>query len=919
MLIATLTDTAAVVRVAQAALQEQEVFLALEGIPSGGPQLVELRATGLREHVCVEAELRGVPTETGCPLLVRPVDDIGFGELLAFVARHEALLEGLDPEAKLQAATTPITSGGESAPSEPVADAEPNHQSGLNHESGLNQESAKEAAAKPAASPVEEIEVENTQARAEPEPLAKAPLSSSDEVNSEAEGDGVADSEMQALIDQAPANEPGDEYDEQQSAQLEAAGDTPEEGGGLADPESGFLAFFGGLTSAVARTGYYDKDHPEVMRQVQPLVDATTQVLESRGELTIVRRGGGTKAELVVWEPTSGRTFTLDELLPSTGAASMGARMTEFFVRRRLMALTLKEGIKNTELVGVLDLLSGAEGEVTELRDQFMELGLDYVSALFEQDRLGVDRTLPWHVELCISRVARDLRALPIFKGADSATIRQLRIQLVADVVRPLRDPHLVSVMLENCDLISDVASENEDAFDPAEVICEALGSEVAVGVAGYVLDQLEDAAKARVSGVDLEDEELSSRPEQIIQLLAARFLHERNLETDEMLRQLHGRAVVAFQDLPDDLKLWIKAGTLCDDLLKDAREVLSELAELRDISFANQVSSLCLGVQILTQRGELKAMASLFDWASSKSNGAPAADDTREGQWGRVRDMVKDAEVLVPLAEAFLRGDPRLRESAKRMLVFAEQHGAEALCRARRKLADDEIHRPRFVRLMREIGAKAMPALTRMLAAMTKVSGQSPGPIEDCVRALTLEPHGRAGACVAHFLTQSDDVAVRRACTAALPQLWGEKAVSYLRLAVNDDDDGVLIGVFRGLRRMSAVDEATVEKVRELMSLTSGVSDELLASAAISLGNPDSVAVVSARACLIEAIENKNRGIFSRLKGVPLSSESPLAVQSIARALIDIGGDGARDAVERRMKGSKGELKRSLQAVLGA
>ena len=96
MLIATLKDTAAVVQIAQAALQEQEVFLSLEGIPSGGAQLVELRAPGLREPICVEAELRGVPTESGCPLLVRPVDDIGFGELLAFVARHESALSAAD-------------------------------------------------------------------------------------------------------------------------------------------------------------------------------------------------------------------------------------------------------------------------------------------------------------------------------------------------------------------------------------------------------------------------------------------------------------------------------------------------------------------------------------------------------------------------------------------------------------------------------------------------------------------------------------------------------------------------------------------------------------------------------------------------------------------------------------------------------
>ena len=234
----------------------------------------------------------------------------------------------------------------------------------------------------------------------------------------------------------------------------------------------------------------------DLCKQIKPLAQATRHILEGRGELSIVRRGMGDKAELVIWEPNSGEALGLEEVLPTTGAATMGERMTEFFVRRRLMALTLKAGIKDKELVGVLDLLSGAEAEVADLREQFLTLSLDYVSALFEEDRLGVERTLPWHVELCISRVARDLRALPIFRGADDETIRRMRVQLVADVVRPLQDPDLLAIMLENSDLIAEVLDKSDDTdawFDPAEVICEALAQPVAVKVAGTVLDRLEE------------------------------------------------------------------------------------------------------------------------------------------------------------------------------------------------------------------------------------------------------------------------------------------------------------------------------------------------------------------------------------------------------------------------------------------
>ena len=756
MLVARLASKAEVVRIARAALGGEVVTLPLEGVPSGSAQVTELRADGLRETICVEVELAGVPTDEGCPVVVRPRDDMGYGELLGFVARNEGLIseegeaEEVTPEASEEAPNgedVEVTTASEVSPVEDEGPA-------------AEEDQAEEAT--PTEPPVEPVS----------DPVVPHPLQESGEVGAEPESaladeaasDALGPEDAPEAADSEPRVSPRisqllaigeseddltDSYDEHEES--EAPEEDPSAAVQLREEDAGFIKFFGGLTAAVARTGYYDKDHPEVLKQVHPLGEATRHILEGRGELSIVRRGMGDKAELVIWEPTTGEAVGLDELLPVSSATVMGERMTEFFVRRRLMALTLKAGIQDKELIGVLDLLSGAEADVKDLREQFLKLSLDYVSALFEEDRLGIERTLPWHVELCISRVARDLRALPIFRGADDETIRKMRVQLVADVVRPLQDPELLTIMLQNSDLIADVVEKSEDDgawFDPAEVICEALAQPVAVKVAGCLLDRLEDQAIARREGAATEPGESSTKPDQLIHLLAGRFMDDRSVESDEVLRELHGRAVLSFHELPADLKLWIQAGALCDDLVKNAKQALQAIEKLDNDAFAHSVPVLSRAVQVLSQREEYETFGLLYDWVVERANRVPASEESREGQVAMIRDKFADAPLLVPMASAFLKGDSKLKMVARRMLIFAENHGAEALCRARVLAIDEEIHRPGFVGLVREMGDVAVPALARALTRLSRDPKARDPNVEDLLRALPNTAHGKAGAC---------------------------------------------------------------------------------------------------------------------------------------------------------------------------
>ena len=72
----------------------------------------------------------------------------------------------------------------------------------------------------------------------------------------------------------------------------------------------------------------------------------------------------------------------------------------------------------------------------------------------------------------------------------------------------------------------------------------------------------------------------------------------------------------------------------------------------------------------------------------------------------------------------------------------------------------------------------------------------------------------------------------------------------------------------------------------------------------------------VSATTVLLRTIEPRSRSLVGVLRGVP--PESPLVIATAASALLKIGGQGGRKAVEKRLALSRGEVRERLQRLLG-
>jgi serine/threonine protein kinase len=663
--------------------------------------------------------------------------------------------------------------------------------------------------------------------------------------------------------------------------------------GPLEDPSAQFPEFFIAFTGAVARSSYYERGHPEFVRAMSRLTATMGPPLEGRGEISLARLDlptGGVDLQVITG---IGELLDLKKVLPQGVASAHGPRLAEVFVRRHLITVTLKEGIDADEMADCVELLCGPDVPVEQLRNQFLSRGLRHVSVLFASDLLGRERRLPWQVDLCIARLARDLRALPLLRGLDTAGLRRVRTQLIGDVLRMLRVADQVRLLLSNVDLISSSTRHVPELadLDIAEAIVSAIPQPLAVKLASMVLSDL-DAPGAR----------------RTIELLAARFIKQRTIESDEVLRTLHDRAMVGLADLPPDLQTWVRAEQQAGALSRDPDQLLRSLDTANDQTYAAALHTAGLAMRVMARRGEAVPLFVLVTRLEQLVRGP------RGPLVQRTLQSIADPDVLSKIGDVFLSGAADARPSARGILLSLGEAGARALVSARWR-STEKIGRGRFVEAMRELGTRGGNVLASTLKTLDSTS--EPALVEDLLRSIPDLRDDALGAEVSRFV-QHPAVPIRRAATGAIASLWQLRAKHALLSGVDDTDEGVRIAAITGLKKIGAMDADAVKRVGKVLSMETRGSDELRAVAAAALGVAQLAARADAVAILSRAIEPRSRSVVAMFRGED-EGDHTILVETIARSLLAIGGDDGRKAVEKRASKSSGELKTKLTMMLKA
>jgi serine/threonine-protein kinase len=362
----------------------------------------------------------------------------------------------------------------------------------------------------------------------------------------------------------------------------------------------------------------------------------------------------------------------------------------------------------------------------------------------------------------------------------------------------------------------------------------------------------------------------------------------------------------------------------VAEALLENTAVWLQRFAKTPDPrAFAQMAQRLEPTLRSLSARGATRAL-----WAVSSTLHGIAMEGTQvAGSRAHVAmtllRVFEDPTVLASVAEHLLTGNEESREHAKRLLVHAGVAGAYGLYGARVKLANEQAIRAVFTAVLKDFGAKAWPVVR---AALEKIiaSDQSQNPrtmelAEDLLLSVPAVGDESAGHIVVKYL-RVNVAGVCRAATAAIVQLWGERAKPLLVGMLQSKDDVVRIAGIAGLRQLKGIDEHIIPRLQAILLRRLPAGEELRAAAALALSHAAPSAVPPAISLLAQLLATSRDGSEPRLQAA--SSDGGITrghavTLAVARSLLMLAGKTHRGLVAERAERSPEPLRSHMRKLL--
>jgi hypothetical protein len=211
------------------------------------------------------------------------------------------------------------------------------------------------------------------------------------------------------------------------------------------------------LTKAVTSATYYDAEHGYAQQAKVGLYDTFRLLVDDSTEITLLAQQSDVKRSIQVYgvfdEPTD-----LEQVMTRGQAELFVPKLAGYFETKSLLSISFKRSLEHAEFHRFVDLLAApvhqARGAPLDFASVLASQHVRNVSVVFRQEFLS-RRKLSWRVALALTRLRKDLSVLPLYEGRTAEELRQVRLQVVRDVIRPLRQVEVLRELLSNCDLVA--------------------------------------------------------------------------------------------------------------------------------------------------------------------------------------------------------------------------------------------------------------------------------------------------------------------------------------------------------------------------------------------------------------------------------------------------------------------------------
>ncbi len=327
------------------------------------------------------------------------------------------------------------------------------------------------------------------------------------------------------------------------------------------------------LTKAMLRSGYYSAEHPGAKDAKRGLYDAFQKSLGDSSEIMITNQETRGQTDILITgildEPVNVRT------LVGAGMAELFVpKLREYFNRKGLVSFAVKKPITLEHFESFVDIMSdpradrGENSKVGELLSKaLIERGITEISTVFMDDMIALELNLPWRVEMAIQRLAKDLKVLPLFKGKSDDAIREMKLQIIQDIIRPLKHPEFLKDLIINCYIIAKHV-ETIETEDIEKVIIEAFPLETLLPTSRYIFEELNHLRELNAKTPD--NPVLLRRfagVKRILIWVSRRLVLADVRGAQSFLEQLYLNEILTFEELPSDVQYLVNTMKISNDV----------------------------------------------------------------------------------------------------------------------------------------------------------------------------------------------------------------------------------------------------------------------------------------------------------------------------------------------------------------
>jgi len=347
--------------------------------------------------------------------------------------------------------------------------------------------------------------------------------------------------------------------------------------------------FVGLLVKAMLRSGYYAADHPESKKAKEGIYQSLGGALKDDPEIGLISRSTADATDILVSgaldEPVS-----LRSLFTASSAEMFLPKLREYFERKGLVSFSIKAGIPAEHFESFVDIMgdpavdkedASAVGHL--LTEALVRHNIHEISTVFRDDMIKLGLKLPWRVEMAIQRLAKDLRTVPMFQNLSKDELAKLKARIIEDILRPLREPHLLKDMVVNCYLIARHV-EGLQAEELERTLIQHFPMAILLPTSEFVFAEMK-ALKAELDK-KLDSPLLQDRLngiKRVLKFISERVLQEAVEGGEAFLENLFFQEVLRFEELPKSVQERINTLRLAQAFVKNPTYYAGKFAESRE------------------------------------------------------------------------------------------------------------------------------------------------------------------------------------------------------------------------------------------------------------------------------------------------------------------------------------------------